>query len=77
VRPHWHLDYLCRYTRLEAVWYACGVCREHEWEAEIAAMPGAMMVLPGFGSSDCRCATHMYWLARMPARYDGALGVYQ
>jgi Uri superfamily endonuclease len=64
--PHWHIDYLRRYTRLESVWYCCGVRREHEWAARIGAMPGAAIVLRGFGSSDCRCATHLYWFAESP-----------
>jgi Uri superfamily endonuclease len=66
-QPHWHTDYLRRYTRLECVWYACGVRQEHVWAAKIAAMPGAAMVLPGFGSSDCRCATHLYWFVALPS----------
>jgi len=60
-RPYWHVDYLRRYTRLESVWYCCGVRCEHEWAAAIGAMPGATMVQQGFGSSDCRCETHLYW----------------
>jgi Uri superfamily endonuclease len=32
VRPHWHIDYLRRYTRLEAVWY-CGQRCEYECAA--------------------------------------------
>jgi Uri superfamily endonuclease len=58
---------LRRYTRLECVWYACDVRQEHVWAAKIAAMPGAAMVLPGFGSSDCRCATHLYWFGALPS----------
>jgi Uri superfamily endonuclease len=29
-------------------------------------MPVAEMVLPGFGSSDCKCETHLYWFAEPP-----------
>jgi Uri superfamily endonuclease len=39
-RPHWHVDYLRRCTRLESVWYACGAHREHQWAAKVAAMSG-------------------------------------
>ena len=66
-RPYWHIDYLRRYARLESVWYARDVRQEHVWAAKIAAMPGAAMVLRGFGSSDCRCATHLYWFGELPA----------
>lgn len=58
-RPHWHVDYLRRHTRLVAVWYCCGAKCEHDWAAQIGAMPGAEKVLSGFGSSDCECETHL------------------
>jgi Uri superfamily endonuclease len=74
-RPHWHVDYLRRYARLESVWYASGARREHDWAAKVAAMPGAAMVLPGFGSSDCRCETHLYWFVESPvAELRGVVG---
>lgn len=66
VRPHWHVDYLRRYTRLEAVWY-CGQHREHELAETVGALPGAEIALPGFGSSDCRCRTHLFWFPEGPA----------
>ena len=40
--PHWHIDYLRRYTRLEAVWYSSGARCEHECAAVIAGLPGAV-----------------------------------
>jgi Uri superfamily endonuclease len=71
-RPHWHIDYLRLYTRIEAVWCCRGARCEHQWAANIGAMPGAAVVLPGFGSSDRGCETHLYWFAEPPARYPGA-----
>ncbi len=61
-RPHWHIDYLRRFARLEAVWYCPEVRCEHEWAAAIGAMPGAAAVGPRFGSSDCGCETHLWRL---------------
>jgi len=45
--------------------------------ARIAAMPGAAMVLWGFGSSDCRCDAHLYWFEDAPsaAVLRGAVGI--
>ena len=60
-RPHWHIDYLRRHTRLDSVLYRCGEHAEHTWAAHIGALPGVVVVLPGFGSSDCGCDTHLYW----------------
>ena len=65
-RPHWHVDYLRRYARLEEVWYESNARRECERAAEIGAMPGAVILLPGFGSSDCRCGAHLFWFAERP-----------
>jgi Uri superfamily endonuclease len=59
-RPHWHIDYLRAAVRLAAVWYSRGRRCEHEWAARIAAVPGAAVLLRGFGSSDCGCETHLY-----------------
>jgi Uri superfamily endonuclease len=71
VSPRWHIDYLRRYARLEAVWYASGARCEHEWAAAVGTLPGAGMVMRGFGSSDCGCETHLYWLAQAPAAAAG------
>jgi len=64
--PHWHIDYLRRYTRLEAVWYSSGARCEHECAAVIAGLPGAVVVLARFGSSDCGCETHRFWFGASP-----------
>jgi Uri superfamily endonuclease len=74
VRPHWHVDYIRGHTALEAVWYACGARSEHEWAAAISTMSGATIALPGFGSSDCRCPTHLYWFEGRP-KTAGLTGV--
>ena len=68
VRPHWHVDYLRRHTRLEAVWYCCGARCEHQTAAVVAGLPGAVVPMPGFGSSDCGCETHLFWFAKSPLR---------
>ncbi len=58
-RPHWHIDYLRRYTRLQTVWHTGARC-EHEWAAAVNSMAGATIALAGFGSSDCDCETHLF-----------------
>ncbi len=70
-RPHWHIDYLRRYTRLEGVWYCCRRC-EHEWATAIGRLPGAAVAMPGFGSSDCRCQTHLFWFPEAPEMLPNA-----
>ncbi len=58
-RPHWHIDYLRRYARLEGVWYVSGIRFECEWVASPGAMPDAAIVMPRLGSSVCGCAGHL------------------
>jgi len=67
-RPHWHIDYLRPHTRIDRVWYSHGrVRREHQWARFIRALKGASVPIAGFGSSDCRCATHLFFFARRPS----------
>ncbi len=67
-RPHWHIDYLRRHIRLERIWYSHHrVRREHQWARLIHALQAASVPVAGFGSSDCRCATHLFFFKRRPS----------
>jgi Uri superfamily endonuclease len=67
-RPHWHIDYLRPHTRLERIWYSHDrVRREHQWARVIHALRGASVPVPGFGSSDCKCMTHLFFFTRRPS----------
>lgn len=66
VRLHWHIDHLRRYTHLDCAWYRCGERCEHDWAARIGNLPGAATVILGFGSSDCQCDTHLFWIEVPP-----------
>jgi len=67
-RPHWHIDYLRPHTRLDRIWCSYGrVCREHRWARVISRLRGASVPLAGFGSSDCRCKTHLFFFTRRPS----------
>jgi Uri superfamily endonuclease len=65
--PHWHVDYLRRDACLAEIWYGRAPDHdEHRWAACLAAMHGADSVAAGFGSSDCRCATHLIFFTARP-----------
>lgn len=65
--PHWHIDYLRRRTSLHEIWLAEGVVeREHRWAKALEGDPLAMLPLPGFGASDCRCRTHLFRFSHLP-----------
>jgi len=67
-RPHWHIDYLRPHTRLDRVWSFYGRARrEHRWARLIRALKGASVPMPGFGSSDCCCVTHLFFFTTRPS----------
>jgi Uri superfamily endonuclease len=67
-RPHWHIDYLRPATRLLEVWYSHDrMLQEHAWAAGIRRMRSASTPLAGFGSSDCRCPSHLSFHAERPS----------
>ena len=66
-QARWHVDYL----REQAVWggawgLAAGERLECTWAAALRRLPGAQLVAPGFGASDCRCPGHLMHLPELP-----------
>jgi Uri superfamily endonuclease len=66
--PHRHIDYLRRHTRLVSVWYCCGARCEHSWSAQLRAIPGAAVPMPGFGSSDSSAVHYAYTYIFCPSK---------
>ena len=59
-RLHWHIDYLLQKADIEEIWYTMGNERlECAWNRIIAGLPNARPIVRGFGSSDCRCHSHL------------------
>lgn len=68
LKPHWHIDYLRAAAPVERVWWLAGAApREHDWAASLAALPGAALVVPRFGASDCACPAHLAHFAAPPS----------
>jgi Uri superfamily endonuclease len=64
-RAHWHVDYLREHARWGGAWMRASDQRlECAWAVALSRLPGAEIVVPGFGASDCRCPSH---LVRAPA----------
>lgn len=60
----WHIDFLRAYTRLHIVWYAHGRERlEHRWAHALGDL-AQTVAIKGFGCSDCRCLSHLFFVAR-------------
>jgi len=59
-RLHWHIDYLLEFAQVVEVWYATGVeSQECLWCQIAREMPRGETPARGFGSSDCRCRSHL------------------
>lgn len=68
-RPRWHIDYLRGLTQLEEVWYTVDPARrECQWADCLGSMRGVITLLPGFGSSDCSCQSHLFFCQHRPTR---------
>jgi len=66
-RMHWHLDYLRSHLTPLAAWCSYSPNRlEHDWALTLAAET-AFSPIKAFGSSDCSCISHLFY---MPARMD-------
>lgn len=67
-RPHWHLDYLSPILSPCEIWYTCDQTRrEHQWATIHSQTRGVILPLPGFGSSDCRCRSHLFFYKSKPS----------
>lgn len=66
-RRHWHVDYLKRVAELRTIWFCRGDNNEHFWSRQLRALPDAGCPVEGFGSSDCRCPSHLVYFSRRPA----------
>jgi len=64
-RLHWHIDYLLRFAHIEsvAVWRTTQRL-ECVLNGKLLDRLGARVIIKGFGSSDCRCLTHLVYLGR-------------
>lgn len=63
-RPHWHLDYL----RAETAFYNAYALHSPErkecgWAAVMAKTEAVSEPMKGFGSSDCKCNTHLFYFS--------------
>jgi Uri superfamily endonuclease len=66
-RPHWHIDALRATGRLAAIAVCLGGERiECATAATVAGLPGGQQLVPRFGSTDCRCRSHLVYFEHAP-----------
>lgn len=64
-RMRWHIDYLLRVAELVEVVAVPATARiECVRNGEVLSLPGASVLAPRFGASDCGCAAHLAYFAR-------------
>lgn len=56
---HWHIDYLLKEAEIKEIIICQGEERVECYLAQ--ALAGGFQSIPGFGSSDCRCQSHLYF----------------
>ena len=65
--PHWHIDYLLPHAKILSIHVFKA---SKEWECRlsrrISRLEGARVIMKGFGSSDCRCPSHLYYFPLRP-----------
>lgn len=67
-RSHWHIDYLLQGASVLEVWTKPSSHRlECAWAAALLTNRSAEPMIPGFGSSDCGCSTHLIYVGSSPA----------
>jgi Uri superfamily endonuclease len=64
----WHIDYLRQVTEAWAVWFYTGSDRmEHQWANSLERLPQLSSPMKNIGSSDCACATHLFFSQTAPS----------
>ena len=76
-RLHWLIDYLVQFADVTEVWYTFeGEQDERQlrtdrleclWCRAAGELPQAQFLIPGFGSSDCRCPSHLIYFPTPPS----------
>ena len=73
---YWHIDYLRQAAQGKEVWLTPGAeRREQAWVDVILAIPGAMVLVEGFGASDSTQESHLIYFDVRPLLEDFAVGV--
>lgn len=64
-KKHWHIDYLREHADFAA---GIPIRTSRDLECSLAGKLGTIAdwQIPGFGSSDCSCATHLFGMSRDP-----------
>ena len=66
-RLHWHIDYLLQYGQVvDVITHQTAERLECRLNQKILSLPGARILVEGFGSSDCKCSSHLIYFGKKP-----------
>lgn len=64
-KMHWHIDYVRRVAVVRRIWaWEGSENKEHDWAGYLINQASCRMPIVGFGSSDCRCPSHLFYSKR-------------
>jgi Uri superfamily endonuclease len=58
-RHFWHIDYLMDYAKVEKI--ICVETRKKDECLIVQALTRSLISIPGFGCSDCKCRSHLFF----------------
>ncbi|MEM2934840.1 MAG: GIY-YIG nuclease family protein [Candidatus Thermoplasmatota archaeon] len=65
-RKRWHIDYLLEEGKIKKIFYKESKFKE---ECDIAKKFDSFEAIPEFGSSDCKCKSHLFYSSRIEEFY--------
>ena len=66
---HWHIDYLLQHAHVLDI---ITIESTERLECPVASsLADRFTTIPRFGSSDCRCASHLFWSEELPLALPG------
>ena len=69
-RFQWHIDYLLEYGQIAGITTYQTIERlECSCNQKILMLPGCEIPIKGFGSSDCKCVSHLAYFEKKPCIY--------
>jgi len=67
-RLHWHIDYLLQHGNIiDAITHGTKKRLECRFNRHILSLPDSRILVKGFGSSDCKCKSHLVYFEEKPA----------
>ena len=66
---HWHIDYLLPHAKVIKVVRYVGRNDECKLSRVTGQGTGATRIVKKFGSSDCKCETHLYYFESIPTHF--------